>query len=1218
MSGSSSKRPIKLGPFTLHSIIGQGAMGDVWSGMHRDQKVPVAVKVMGRAGSWEAEHVERFRSEVKAVARLTHPGIVMILDYGEISDVVAANSGGELRPGTPYLAMELAPFGALDRIGAPLEWWALKATLLNLLDALAHAHARGVIHRDIKPANVLITAREDWPASLKLTDFGIAQATDDQGRSGSTERSIGTPNYMAPEQFEGLWREYGPWTDLYSLGCMAYELATGRLPFEADTFVVHAYKHLKTQAPPMELGDRAPAGFEAWLMRLLEKDPRRRFRRAADAAWALVQLGGPDKGEIIAPLDAPGFTMGWLGDGSRTEESDLRGLEPLSWVRDDDKDTTIGNGTGSEGGDGPGTEVQAAAAGQASASDPSRTEAVPLPEGDAPPLSQSWRRSVPPPPSMKLIGAGLGLFGLRAIPLVGRQAERDIIWNTLHATHQEGQAHLLIVQGASGLGKSRLVEWMCERAHELGAATIFSAHHGPILGLGDGLPRMVARHLGCVGLKRAEALRHIERALRRCGVTDPYEWQGLTQIVAPAGPDAVDDGARVEFGAPSEWYSLVRRAVGRASQDRPVIVWLDDVQWGADALGFADHLMSIRTRTPQPILVLMTVRQEALADRPMEGALIARLLRDHPLASALELAPLDAVERAALVEELLGLEGALAHEVEARSQGNPLFAVQLVGDWVQRGVLEVRESGFALKAGEQALLPDDIHEIMDRRLARMLDGLPDVARSALEMGAALGQDFDDLEWRDVCALAGVQPTPALLGAMLNGDLVNATSQGWSFAHGMIRESIERSAHDRGRADRNHLMCARMLQARYSHGARGVAARVGLHYLTAGDLEQALTHLHRAAAEHMAAGEYAQALEVLSRRERGLREMALPKSDPRWGEGGLLRAHVWRRQGRLEESRLLSRDIEREARAHNWSSLLPRALQNTGDVARIQGNMHQAANIYQLAMSLFEHGQDRRGLAEAHFGIADILCQTGDLEGARQTFERVLEIARELGQDDDVAGTLCGLGQVALQRDDLDEALALFHDALQIFQHHGGQRHVADCLKSLADVARFKGQFEAARAGYERALQFHEASGSGDAVHTRLALGLLHLHRGEHAQAAAIIEACRQIFVDTQERDDVGRAHAMLLPCTAASGDWAAFDRHREAAEALLGETARFDRDVAWPAQLAGTLAAAHNQPERARLALELAQVQWILSRHHARAAEVSEALARLPSNLEAP
>jgi eukaryotic-like serine/threonine-protein kinase len=289
---------IPLGAFELQTRLGQGGMGEVWRGVHRGQHVPVAVKLLTNALARKEAFRVAFRNEVRAVAGLDHPHIVLVFDYGTVDEATQAASDGALRSGTPWLAMELAEDGSLDDPRHVRTWSELRSLLLSLLDALAHAHARGVVHRDIKPGNVLVAAHR----VLKLTDFGLAHAMD----RADGDFTAGTPSYMAPEQFEGRWRDYGPWTDLYAVGCLVHALCAGQPPYGVlQDWALGLDTHRYAPIPALVSRFPVPRGLSSWTRRLLAKDPRDRWRRAADAAAALLDLGeahgrgAPDRKSVV-------------------------------------------------------------------------------------------------------------------------------------------------------------------------------------------------------------------------------------------------------------------------------------------------------------------------------------------------------------------------------------------------------------------------------------------------------------------------------------------------------------------------------------------------------------------------------------------------------------------------------------------------------------------------------------------------------------------------------------------------------------------------------------------------------------------------------------------------------------------------------------------------------------------------------------------------------
>jgi beta-lactam-binding protein with PASTA domain len=252
--------------YRLVKPLGSGGMADVFLAHDNILDRDVALKVMSTRYASDEEFVERFKREAQSAAALSHPNIVSIFDRGESED------------GTYYIAMEYLPGGTLkDRItrkGA-LPARTAAAVALQIAEALRAAHERGVIHRDIKPHNILITESGD----VKVTDFGIARAASSSTmtRTGSI---LGTAHYISPEQAMG--EPVGPASDLYSLGVVLYEVLTGELPYDADTPLGIAMKHINGYLrPPKALDPSIPDGINAITCRLLAKDPEDRY--ASDA-----------------------------------------------------------------------------------------------------------------------------------------------------------------------------------------------------------------------------------------------------------------------------------------------------------------------------------------------------------------------------------------------------------------------------------------------------------------------------------------------------------------------------------------------------------------------------------------------------------------------------------------------------------------------------------------------------------------------------------------------------------------------------------------------------------------------------------------------------------------------------------------------------------------------------------------------------------------------
>jgi eukaryotic-like serine/threonine-protein kinase len=248
--------------YAVSSLLGGGGMGKVFLACDQVLDREVALKVLRDQYAQDEDFVGRFEREAKAAASLNFPNIVQVYDRGTAAD------------GTYYIAMEYVPGGTLqDRILKEGSVQTAEAVRLasQVADALGVAHARGMVHRDIKPQNVLLTADGD----AKVADFGIARAASETTVSNSS-LVLGTAKYMSPEQATG--DPVGPASDLYSLGVVLYEMLTGEVPFEADSEVGVAMKHvIEPPRPPKEKHPSIPEALNAVAMKLLQKKPEDRY-----------------------------------------------------------------------------------------------------------------------------------------------------------------------------------------------------------------------------------------------------------------------------------------------------------------------------------------------------------------------------------------------------------------------------------------------------------------------------------------------------------------------------------------------------------------------------------------------------------------------------------------------------------------------------------------------------------------------------------------------------------------------------------------------------------------------------------------------------------------------------------------------------------------------------------------------------------------------------
>ena len=280
-----------LGPYHILAEVSAGGMGTVYRARHKLIGRAAAIKLLHREFCNDPELVQRFFNEAKAATAIKHPGIVEVFDFGHSVDNRA------------YLVMEFLEGDTLrariDKRGALPEGEAIKIAR-GIASALTAAHGKGIVHRDLKPDNVFLVSDPDVPGGerTKVLDFGIAKLANFQGTGQmpaiahtSTDRILGTPKYMSPEQARSTGDIDGR-ADLYSLGCMLYEMIVGKPPFVAVSSTEQlALQMFGEVVPPSQHGKPISPALEKIVLRLLEKEPKDRFPSSAELVRALDAIG---------------------------------------------------------------------------------------------------------------------------------------------------------------------------------------------------------------------------------------------------------------------------------------------------------------------------------------------------------------------------------------------------------------------------------------------------------------------------------------------------------------------------------------------------------------------------------------------------------------------------------------------------------------------------------------------------------------------------------------------------------------------------------------------------------------------------------------------------------------------------------------------------------------------------------------------------------------
>lgn len=295
------------GRYEICSLIGRGGMAEVHQAYDTLLSRVVAIKMLRIDLAKDTVFLTRFRREALASASLNHENIVQVYDTGE--QVVTAPDGTEVH--VPYIVMELVEGHTVHQLltdGQPVPINEAVEIMSGVLNALEYSHKRGLVHRDIKPGNVMLTNS----GKIKVMDFGIARALEDSGQTmTSTDAVVGTAQYLSPEQARG--ETVDTRSDLYSCGCMLFELLTGRAPFKGDSAVSVAYQHVAEMPPlPSAIAADISPELDRMVMKSLAKRPEERYQDAASMRSDMVRAaaGAAISAPMLPPLPVTTPTEG--------------------------------------------------------------------------------------------------------------------------------------------------------------------------------------------------------------------------------------------------------------------------------------------------------------------------------------------------------------------------------------------------------------------------------------------------------------------------------------------------------------------------------------------------------------------------------------------------------------------------------------------------------------------------------------------------------------------------------------------------------------------------------------------------------------------------------------------------------------------------------------------------------------------------------------------
>jgi eukaryotic-like serine/threonine-protein kinase len=755
--------------YEVEAVLGEGGMGIVYRCKDLTTGQKVALK---RVIVPDTEHAEEyimwFYKEARALAALDHPCIVRARDFGRLKD------------GSPFLVMDIAQGTSLhDLAHAGLEWHVIWHVVDQILSALAHAHARGIVHGDLKPSNVLVEERGTDPPVVHVLDFGLAWLRGDihderldgeKAPEFKPHAGAGTPGYMAPEQIQHEQHHVCGATDLYSLGCILYRLIGRTAPFSGNAKELlrqHAYSEVPRLIPTFA----TPPGLVEFVMRLLEKRPWSRWEFASGARRDFAKLGPPEP-----PKE--GFVLPKVRPSAARALPEGQGFAGRNQVLDAETDRT--------------------------------TSLI------------SIRQSP--------------LVGREEIRTQLLRISNEVIESAVP------EQRLVLLVGPAGAGKSRIAEWLCQTVHEAGTMIPLYARYRRMRGPLDGVVGAVTRYYNFERADRATIERSLlQRWSVKKADREGRTWvAGAAEWFRPSsgGPDAPlgPSGVRFALDSVATRRTVSRHVVRRVGQGQRLLFWLDDLHNASESTFEGFQRMFVEDKD-QPYVILATARAEDVhLGTPAAERL--RALLEAMGGIAIDVPPLEPETTRELLRRSMPLDEDAVEEAAKRSRGNPLFALQQLHAWALEGAMTLENGVYKVPPEALAMRPKTTAELWESRLA----AVPERYQLAAFAIAAISSDLRREVLKPLLEELGL-PAEESISALQKAEVLIPRGPGrYSWPHALLQEHLSSMLAERPDRTRIYRAAADALKQHPLASSRRVVRQQVINLMQSGDANGAAAHL----------------------------------------------------------------------------------------------------------------------------------------------------------------------------------------------------------------------------------------------------------------------------------------------------------------------------------------------------------------------------------------
>jgi tetratricopeptide (TPR) repeat protein len=871
------QRGDRIGPYVLDTLLAQGGMAVVYRARSVATQTDVALKIPTIGSETTDDVLEYMRHEVQAMARLSHPHIVPVLDWGTTPD------------GLFFLAMPLVEDRSLRDVAGRLDERGILALVDQLLDALAYAHDRGVVHRDVKARNLLIAHKDGGAPHLWLTDFGIA-SLDRKGPLDHAGGPIGTPTYMAPEQLTP-GPLVGPEADLYAVGVLLYLLFEGRRPFAGQT--LDEVIANRRAAPRPRFTPRAlraiPPGLELIVQRLLQEDPLSRYPSASSLRRALSELTtgassardgevclecgerlppgtgfcpvcetgvstiidtGPSPATmathaarnvtalavrldpaqrplVAALLERAGAHVKWAGDGLAFAAMGVHGSTGAEVAQAAELGLALGSFAHAGVGIASGTVRMAGTSVLDIGADRARALADRAPPGRVH-VEERLRGSLSALDASSVVEPGAFLLDARALASRVRMSEARItpLLDAAHDVAQNKRARAITLVAAPGMGKSLALSELAERLEGEGWTCLSASaqnERDPLGALRDAIRGWAGVWPGA---DRAAFARELEGRTH-----DPALALRVASVLSEPSAGVPSGGARARA------LDVIGAWIGRVAEDAPVLLAIDDLpQLDATSRELASLLAE--RLADRPVLVVASARP---TDTPLEAS------------GAMMLGPLTEDDAGSLISGLGEASPTERTRMLRLAEGHPGRLLELARLWRNRASAE---------------LPTTYDDVVHARI----DALSADERSLLSLAASLGRTLWSAQLLAIADASSRSRLPVLVDRLIGAELIEWVepssipgTRELRFTNETLRETARATLpHERART--LHAEAAMWLERNAAHLGGSALESIASHWELAGATP-------RAAAWEVRAGRRAEALgsmqDALDRYQRAL-------------------------------------------------------------------------------------------------------------------------------------------------------------------------------------------------------------------------------------------------------------------------------------------------------------------------------------------------------------